>query len=233
MRCLLVDDEKLALELMADNIARINFLEVSATCRNAVDALTVLHQQPIDLVFLDIQMPGISGLQFLQSLPNPPLTILVTAYEQHALEGFDLNVVDYLLKPVSFERFLKAAGKAVELFRLRAQSRQSEQNGQIFVNAGYSLVNVNVEDILFIEGLKDYVKIHLKNAKPVVTRASLHSLVEKLPAGKFMRVHRSYIVAMKHIGSVQKQRFVIDGQEIPIGELYREPVQAYIDGHNL
>lgn len=235
MRCLLIDDEKLALELMADNIAQLDFLQVAASCRNATEALQVLSSEQIDLIFLDIQMPGISGLQFLQSLPNPPMTILVTAYEQHALEGFNLNVVDYLLKPVSFERFLKAANKALELYNLRHKPANPLQplSGQIFVNAGYSLVNVNLDDITYIEGLKDYVKINLRNAKPVITRISMHSMLEKLPKNQFMRVHRSYIVAMKHIGSVQKQRFVIDGQEIPIGDMYREPVQMYIDDHNL
>lgn len=235
MRCLLVDDEKLALELMADNVAQLSFLELAGTCKNATEAMEFLNRESVDLIFLDIQMPGISGLQFLQSLSNPPMVILVTAYEQHALEGFNLNVVDYLLKPVAFDRFLKAANKALELYNLRNHPVNPQQplSGQIFVNAGYSLVNITVDDITYIEGLKDYVKINLKTGKPVITRISMHSIYEKLASDKFMRVHRSYIVSLRHIEAVQKQRLVVGGQEIPVGELYREPLQEYINTHNL
>ncbi|MDB5015093.1 MAG: DNA-binding response regulator [Sphingobacteriales bacterium] len=236
MKCLIIDDEKLALELLEDNVRQVPFLTLAGSCRNSFEVITVLKEQAIDLIFLDIKMPGISGLELIKSLQNPPLIILVTAFEHHAIEAFELNVVDYLLKPVSFDRFLLAANKALDLFMLRQHSKQiqSTHHDHIFVNASYSLVKVRLQDIIYIEGLKDYVKIHLiGNAKPVITRINMRDLVVKLPSDLFMRIHKSFIIALDKIESIQKYKLVIADREIPIGESYREILQLHINKRNI
>ena len=182
MRCMVIDDEQLVRELLEDNIRQIPFLEWVMSCKNALEAMEALQTNPVDLLFLDIQMPRVNGLQFLQSLSDPPLVILVTAYEQYALEGFNLRVVDYLLKPFGFERFLKACNRAQELFRLRQNDKQAVGGGpqDFFVNVEYALVRVVVADILYIEGVKDYIKIYLStSARPILTRMTLKAMEEK------------------------------------------------------
>lgn len=223
LRCLAIDDEPLALELLEDNIRQIPFLELVGSCRNAFEATDMLHNQAVDLIFLDIQMPGITGVQFLKSLQTaPPLVIFVTAYEQYAITGFDLNVVDYLLKPVAFERFLKAANKAYDIFKLQQAAIQPEPTAtHFFVNANYSLVKVKFDEITYIEGLKDYVKIYVTSAdRPVITRMTLKGIELKLPAGAFMRVHKSYIVSLDKIQAVRNLRITIGEMAVPIGEQY-------------
>lgn len=236
MNCLVIDDEKLALDLLEDNVSKVPFLTLTASCRNSIDAITVLKEHKIDLIFLDIKMPGLSGLEFIQTLTNPPLIILVTAFEHHALEAFRLNVVDYLIKPVSFSRFLIAANKAQDLFNLRQFSQHAVQpaaNNHIFVNAGYSLVKMSLQEIAYIEGLRDYVKIHLITGNTITTRIRLRSLEEKLNKETFMRIHKSFIIALDKIESVQKYRLMILGREIPIGESYRQGLLSYITLRNI
>jgi DNA-binding LytR/AlgR family response regulator len=235
MNCILVDDEKPALELLEDNVRQIPYLHVSACCRKPMQVLEVLKTQQIDLMFLDIHMPGLNGLELLRSLSNPPMVILVTAYAEHALDGFNLDVVDYLVKPVPFSRLLKAVQKAHELYQARnLQSRSAlTENDHVFVNANYSLVKIRIQDITFIEGMKDYVKINLVDGKPVMTRMGLRSIEEKLGTERFMRVHKSYIIALDKIESVQKAQLVTAGVEIPIGEGYRNSLQTYVADKNL
>ncbi len=235
MNCVLVDDEKPALELLEDNVRQIPYLNIVATCRNPMQVLEVLQMQQVDLLFLDIQMPGINGLELIRSLKNPPMIILVTAYQEHALDGFNLDVVDYLVKPVPFPRFLKAVQKAQELYQIRLpQSKTSPQNhDHVFVNANYSLVKVMLQDITFIEGLKDYVRINLTEGSPVVTRMGLKGIEERFSAERFMRIHKSYIIALDKIESIQKTQLVVAGVEIPVGDGYRQALQAYISGRNL
>jgi len=229
MNCIAVDDEKLVLDLIVDNIKQVPYLNLIKACKNAMDAVEVLQKEKIDLIFLDIQMPKLSGLQFIQTLQQPPMIIFITAYDQYALEGYNLNVVDYLLKPVSFERFLKACNKAKELFDLRNEKSFSPINTKedppdhIFVHVEYTLVKISFADILFIEGLKDYIKIHLASSnKPVLTRMSMKAIEEKLPANKFIRTHKSFIVAINEITVIKRDLVVIGNHEIPLSDFYKE-----------
>jgi two-component system LytT family response regulator len=235
MNCLIVDDELPARELLEDNINQVPYLKLIGKARNAKEALGLLNDYDVDLMFLDIQMPGITGLDLLASLNHPPLVIMVTAFEEHALEGFELNVIDYLVKPVPFPRFLKAVQKANQLLQLQKAAGQVNTTSaeHVFVNANYSLVKVMLDEIIFIEGLKDYVRIYLTSEKMIVTRLSLKSVEEKLGNGKFMRIHKSYIVALDKIESVQKTQLMIRGRDIPIGDSYRQILQGYISSKNL
>lgn len=217
IRCVAVDDEPLALALLADNIRKVPYLELIATCEDALEALEVLNREQVDLLFLDIQMPGLTGTQFLHSLTQRPQVIFVTAYEQYALEGFNLNVLDYLLKPVPMARFIQAAEKAKAYFGRTAAVPEDH----FFVHADYSLVKIQTNTILFIEGLKDYVKIHTTvHPRPVITRMTLKNLEEKLPAPTFLRVHRSYIIATGRVEAIRKLRVMVAGVSVPISEQY-------------
>jgi DNA-binding LytR/AlgR family response regulator len=227
MNCIAVDDEKLVLDLVVDNIRQVPYLHLVKACKNAIEAIDVLQKEKIDLIFLDIQMPKLSGLQFIQTLQQPPMIIFITAYEQYALEGYNLNVVDYLLKPVSFERFLKSCNKAKELYDLRNDKSTTtineESTDYIFVHVEYNLVKILFADILFIEGLKDYIKIHLASSnKTILTRMSMKAMEEKLPADKFIRIHKSYIVSADKINVVKRDLIVIDNHEIPVSDFYKE-----------
>jgi len=235
MTCIIVDDESPARVLLEDNIRKFPYLELIGQARNAAEAMVLLAREKVDLMFLDIQMPGLTGLELLGSLRRQPLVILVTAFEEHALEGFELEVVDYLVKPVPLSRFAKAVQKANELYELRKLSweKTSAPQEHVFINANYSLVRVMLDEIMLIEGLKDYVRIRLVSGKEIITRLSLKSVEEKLDPTRFMRIHKSYIIAMGKIESVQKTQLVIGGREIPIGESYRALLQAYLGGKEL
>ncbi|HMH34403.1 MAG TPA: LytTR family DNA-binding domain-containing protein [Puia sp.] len=234
LRCIAVDDEPLALDLLEDNIRQVPFLELTAKCRNAMEALEVLRREQVDLIFLDIQMPGLTGLQFLQSLAVKPMVILITAYDQYALEGFNQDVIDYLVKPVAFDRFLKACNKAWEFHKLKNHPEQASENaadpGYFFVNAEYSLVKIVTDEIIMIEGLKDYIKIHLTNNKPLVIRMSMKSIEEKLSAKKFLRIHKSYIVSIPKITSIRKGSVFIGGLEVPVSDNYKDILMSVV-GH--
>jgi two-component system LytT family response regulator len=226
LRCIAVDDEPLALELLEDNISKVPHLQLVATCGNAMEAIKVLQEQTVDLIFLDIQMPGLTGLQFIQSLNERPMIILITAYEKFALEGFNYDVVDYLVKPVSLNRFVKACNKAWELYQLKAKSKEPAavtSPNYIFVNADYSLLKVVIDDIMWVEGLKDYIKIHIRNSsKPVITRMTMKSVEELLPANRFIRIHKSYIAAMDFITAIRKTTVMIGSLELPVSDTYQE-----------
>ncbi len=234
MSCLVVDDERLVRELLEDNIRQIPYLQLAGSCKNALEAAEVLQNTVIDLLFLDIRMPRLTGLQFLQSLQNPPLVILVTAYEQYALEGFNLNVVDYLLKPFAFERFVKACNRAYDLLNLRNKDKQPADVADVpveefFVHVEYTLVKIVVADIDYVEGLKDYIKIHLtSSSKPVLTRMSMKAIEEKLPAAGFVRTHKSYLVAVRKITAIKREIVCIGGIEIPIGESYKANITRIV-----
>jgi DNA-binding LytR/AlgR family response regulator len=245
LRCIAVDDEPLALHLLTDYIGKVPFLELVATCGDAFEAARALQETTVDLVFMDIQMPGLTGLQFIQSLAKRPMVILVTAYKKFAPEGFDLDVVDYLVKPVSLERFFKACYKAQELFQLRSSGGLpgavvSGAGGTVsgpgaaaggardfmFVNADYSLVKVMFPDIVWVEGSGDYVKFHLRSStRPLLVRMSAKALEGELPGDRFLRIHKSYIVAVSSITAVRKNSVFIGELELPVGETYREAVR--------
>lgn len=231
IRCIAVDDEHLVRELLEDSIRQVPFLQLVATCKNAMEAMEVMQQEQVDLIFLDIQMPRLNGLQFLQSLQRPPLVILVTAYEKYALEGYNLQVVDYLLKPFSFERFLKACQRAGELFRLQQPPAPARSITDFFVNVEYVQVKIVVADIEYIEGLKDYIKIHLSSSpRPVLTRMTMKAITEKLPADEFVRTHKSYLVAVKKITAVKRDLVCIGEKEIPVSDFFKENVNRLVQG---
>jgi len=230
IRCLAVDDEPLALELLEDNISKVPFLQLVAACDNAMEAMRIMQQELIDLLFLDIQMPGLTGLQFIQAMTVKPMIILITAYEKYALEGFNLDVTDYLVKPVSLDRFIKACNKAQQLFELRSQQKNmvtAGKPGYFFVNVDYSLVKITIPDIVYIEGLKDYIRIHLKNSqRPVVTRMPMKTIEEQLPSTDFIRIHKSYIVSIAFITSARKSSVFINTLELPVSDTYRDAVTS-------
>ena len=230
LKCIAVDDEKYVLDLLVDNIGQVPFLELKARCRNAMEAAAVLHQEEIDLIFLDIQMPGLNGLQFLRSLARPPMVIFVTAYKDYAFEGFDVDAVDYLLKPVSFERFLKACNKAWDLYTLQqAPVQKGEAPDYFFVYVEYNQIKISIPDILYIEGLKDYVKIFLGSSpKPVITRMSLKELEEKLFPSRFVRIHKSYIIAADKVTAIKRDLICIGATELPLSETYKPAVEKML-----
>ncbi len=234
LNCLAIDDEPLALELLEDNISQVPYLKLVASCSNPVEAMNILQHENVDLIFLDIQMPGLTGLQFIKTITEKPMFILITAYEKYALEGYELDVVDYLVKPVSFERFVKACNKAWELQQLKTkkQTDPAEIPSYFFINADYSMVKVVFADIMFVEGLKDYLKINLKStSKPLVARMTMKSIEEQLPESMFIRVQKSFIVSKDYITSVRKNSIFINEIEIPVGDNYKDAVTALTGKH--
>ena len=230
LNCIAVDDEKLVLDLLVDNIGKVPFLHLAARCKNAMEAADVLQKEKVDLVFLDIQMPGLNGLQFIESLHSPPMVVLVTAYKQYAFDAFNLNVVDYLLKPVSFERFLKACNKAHELHTLQQKhSDKEEKPGYFFVYVEYNLIKVTIADILYIEGMKDYIKIFIASStRPVITKMSMKVMEEKLASQRFIRTHKSYIVSADKITSIKRDLIVMGNIELPLSESYKANIEKML-----
>ena len=236
LNCIAIDDEPLALQLLADNISKVPYLHLVASCGDAFEATRVLQDNAVDLIFIDIQMPGLTGLQFIESLAKKPMVILITAYKQYALEGYNLDVVDYLLKPVSLERFIKACNKAQELHLLKTAGTRAPNGGPaaeyMFVNVGYSLFKVVFADIEWIEGLKDYLQIHIKSSpKPVIVRMSFKAIEEQLPPGMFVRIHKSYVVSVNSITAIRKSSVFINEHEFPVGETYREVIDKLTKGN--
>ncbi|QMU64961.1 MAG: response regulator [Flavobacteriaceae bacterium] len=231
MKCVIIDDEPLAVDVIDTYVNQIEGMEIVAKCNNPLDAITILNKHQVDLVFLDIEMPNLTGLDLVKTVENIPQFIFTTAYPQHALEGFELNATDYLVKPIPFQRFLKAVSRAKEKYELeqsiapQANVSSGENNNDfIFVKSEYENIKVNVQDIEYIEGLKDYIKIHLKEkSKPLLTLSSFKAILKKLPSN-FIRTHRSYIINIDCIRALQKSNVVINDIRIPIGETYKEVV---------
>jgi DNA-binding LytR/AlgR family response regulator len=213
-----VDDELPALNLLENFCKRTDFIELQKTFNKPGEALRYLQQFPADLLFLDINMPSLSGIDLYKTVRQNTMVIFTTAYSEYAVEGFNLNAIDYLLKPFTFERFIQAVNKA------KAAARQSEdqKDKYLFIRADYSLIKIAIDDILFIEGLDDYLKIHILNDKPLIARMTLKNILEKLPSADFIRVHRSYVVPFSRIKSVRNKIISIENEEIPIGSSYEE-----------
>jgi DNA-binding LytR/AlgR family response regulator len=230
MRCIAIDDEPLALQLITEYASRIPFLVLAGTFTDPDEAKVWLQQNEADLLFLDIQMPDINGLQFYKSLAEKPLVIFTTAYSEYAVDGFNVDAVDYLLKPFEYDRFLKAVFKAREY--LEFLTNQELQMASIFVKVDYQLMKINLKDVELIEGLDDYVRIHIK-PKPVLTLMTLKSLQEKLPPQEFVRIHRSYIVPASKIESFGKSKVRVSGREIPVGSSYSEMYQQLLKNKGL
>jgi two-component system, LytTR family, response regulator len=234
IKCIAADDELPALDLLEDNIINIPYLQLIKKCRNAFEIIEVINQEEIDLIFLDIQMPGLTGLQFVKALSDKkPMIIFVTAYEKFAVESYNLQALDYLVKPVPFDRFLLACNRAKEQFDLRLNSGNSdtmEEDDYIFINSEYSLIKVKYQDIYYVKGLKDYVMIYMKDReKPIITAMNLKSIEEKLPSKFFKRIHKSYIVNFTCIESVRSGFIIIENQEaLPIGDMYKEKLMNLI-----
>ncbi len=222
MNCIIVDDEPLARDVLETFAEKIPFLELKASCKSGFEALEILRKEKIDLIFLDIQMPDMSGIQLYESLSYRPMVIFTTAYSNYAVTGFDLDAVDYLVKPFAFQRFLKAVNKTHEqLNQGEAVAAWEFHRDFMFVKDGIKIVKVVYDDILYLEGMKDYVKIILKEKKMVTPLVSMQNMVKKLPKGQFVRVHRSYIVSLSKIDSVEKNRVVIGGKWLPVGNSYK------------
>lgn len=239
LKCIAVDDEPLALGLICSFIEKTPFLHLTASFSSGIKAMEMLHEEQVDLIFLDIQMPDLTGIQLARLLEGQPgsgkpRVIFTTAFNNFALEGYKVDALDYLLKPFDYEEFLKAANKArayAELIRpqVPAFTATTEDDGYIFLKVEYQLVRVAIKDILYIEGLKDYVKVYLENTdKPLLTLTSLKALEQKLPAKKFMRIHRSYIISLDKVSAVTKNSLTIAEQTITIGELYKDAFSAYL-----
>lgn len=236
MKCIIIDDEPLAQQLLEDYIRHIPFLKLEKKCNSAFEAYEILQKTNIDLIFLDIHLPNVSGVEFISSLDNRPMFIFTTAYPEYAVEAFDLNAVDYLLKPIPFRRFLKAANKAYQIFSVNRKvkredlidNQESEQDF-IMVKSDYKSVKIQLSHILYIEGLKDYVKIYIQNEeKPVITLNSLKKMADNLPGSHFLRVHKSFIINTNKIKSVTKNRIIINDKWIPIGDNYKNDFQSSV-----
>jgi DNA-binding LytR/AlgR family response regulator len=230
INCLIVDDEPAALEVLEHFIGKVFFLHLIKKCQHAIEAMQILEENKIDLLFLDINMPDIDGLQLLNSIKSKPLVIFTTGYKEYALNGYDFDIVDFLLKPFDFERFLRAVNKANNQIAKSSRLPVTHQKSQqfIFVKADYKLVKINLDDILFVEGLKDYIKIYTKQ-KLILTLMSMTAIEEKLPPDEFFRLHRSYIISLSKIDSVSRHRVIIGEKFIPISVPYREKFYLIID----
>ena len=218
LKCLVVDDEPMAREGMADLISKVEFLNLTGTCASAMEAKTFMDKAPVDILFLDINMPYLTGLEFLESLDNAPLTILTTAYPQYALEGYRFQVVDYLLKPIAFKRFYQAALNAQQTFHLHELAKKegkSKNQSVLYVKQGDAYQRIVWEDILYIEGMQNYVKIHFPNETKIILQ-TLTSLEEMLPKDDFFRIHKSFLVNVNHIDSIEGGRIFIGKRELPI-----------------
>lgn len=236
LRCLIVEDEPLARNLLVEYVNKVASLELVQACPNPLQAVEVLRSHPVDLMFLDIQMPEITGITLLKSLQVKPLVILTTAYSEYALESYELDVVDYLLKPITFDRFLRAVDKASHRFTAPAPrpdaATQDTARSFVFIKDGTRLVKVNFDDILFVEGLKDYVTIVTKTQK-IISLQRLKTLETQLPADTFIRVHHSYIVSLKAIDTIYKGEVRIGSHVIPVSDSYKKIFKEFIERNQM
>ncbi|MBS1525061.1 MAG: response regulator transcription factor [Bacteroidetes bacterium] len=241
IRCLVVDDEPLALHILEDYISKMPFLQLVKVTTNPIEALQLVQEGGIDLVFLDVQMPELTGIQFLRIANGKTKVILTTAYSQYALEGYELDVIDYLLKPIAFDRFFKAVQKAQAIIQpaAKTEAKQEQSSPQtdflsdfIFVKTEHKIQKVYLNDILFIEGLKDYISIFTP-AERIITLQNMKKMEDALPEKHFIRVHKSYIVSINKIDSIERSRIFIGDKIIPVGDTYRDDFFKVVDGKNI
>ena len=220
LKCIAIDDEPLALELLKEYISRFPQLKLVHMFDDAISAVELLRNTRVDLLFIDINMPDITGIDLVRSLQEKPLIIFTTAHKQFAIEGFELDAVDYLLKPINIDRFTRAVHKAIDYYKYKNTPAQ-EDNDCLFVHSEYKLVKIQLSEIEYIESLEDYIKLHIAGAKPVLTLMSMKKVLEKLPADKFQRIHRSYIVSVAKVKSIQNRKVQLSGGvELPISDSY-------------
>lgn len=232
IKCIAIDDEPLALKQINSYIEKTPFLETVCLCHSAQEALDFLEKNDVDLMFVDINMPDINGMDFVKSLDVKPQIIFTTAYSEYAVEGFKVDAIDYILKPISYPVFLKSVNKAKTWFELNQQQKETVQTTQdcLFVKSEYKLIRILLAEIKYIESANEYIQIHLVNEKPVTTLIRLKSMEEQLPKEKFMRVHRSFIVNLDQVKVIERNRILFDNKVyIPIGEQYKDNFQAFID----
>ncbi|MBQ1725132.1 MAG: response regulator transcription factor [Muribaculaceae bacterium] len=233
IKCAIVDDEPLAVELLASYVSKIPFLTLVGKYSNATDALHGCTEQQVDLLFLDIQMPELNGLELSRMVPETTRIVFTTAFEQYALDGYRINALDYLLKPISYANFLEACNKALQWFTMvrenEAKSEEAAGPKSIFVKSEYKVLQIALDDIRYIEGLKDYVKIYTEQSpRPILSLMSMKGLEEMLPATRFMRVHRSFIVNMEKVREIDRGRIVFGDVFIPVGDSYKQAFLNYI-----
>ncbi len=237
IKCAIIDDEPLAVELLASYVSKIPFLELNGKYTNATDALHGIGQNPVDLLFLDIQMPELNGLELSRMVPESTRIVFTTAFNQYAIDGFRVNALDYLLKPISYADFLEASTKAMQWFQLVHQSEQAapaapadEEPRSIFVKSEYKLLQIDLDDIRYIEGLKDYVKIYTEQSPhPILSLMNMKAIEQMLPTSRFIRVHRSFIVQKSKIREIERNRIVFGDIYIPIGDSYKQAFMDFIN----
>ena len=235
IKCAIVDDEPLAVELLASYVNKIQFLELCGKYTNATDALHGIGEVPVDLLFLDIQMPELNGLELSKMIPENTRIVFTTAFDRYAVDGFRVNALDYLLKPISYADFMEACNKALQWFQLVQQqdepaAAEKEEIKSIFVKSEYKLLQINLDDIRYIEGLKDYVKIYTEQSPhPILSLMNMKAIEQMLPASRFIRVHRSFIVQKSKIREIERNRIVFGDVYIPIGDSYKQAFQDFIN----
>jgi len=232
IKCLAIDDEPLALQQISAYIDRTPFLEKMALCQSAFEAIEFTDQQPVDLMFVDINMPDLNGLDFVKSLKNKPFIIFTTAYSEYALEGFKVDAVDYILKPISYDEFLRAVNKVRDRMTATAAATSETvtmNKESLFVKSEYKLIRIQLADIKYIESANEYIQIHLETEKPITTLVRLKTIEGELPKEKFMRVHRSFIVNLEKVKVIDRNRIVFDKVYIPVGEQYKDEFQKFVD----
>lgn len=236
LKTIAIDDEPLALEILHRHFQKIPAIELVKTFQNPMEGVSFLQENQVDLMFVDIQMPDLNGLQLLKSLSDPPQVVFTTAHSEYAVDSYELNAVDYLLKPISFDRILKAVNKALEIKRGQIALLEKEESGDekkefLFVKSDTRFFKIYYKDILMVEGMRDYVAIHT-NQQRVLTLTSMTNMVKRLPSDMFMRVHKSYIIGLQHISLIQQNRVIINEKEIPISNSYKDELSKYIEDSN-
>lgn len=233
LNCAIIDDEPLAAGLLKSYALKTPFLNLTGTYGSAIEAMRHLRDEPVQLLFLDIQMPELSGIEFAKILPPDTRIVFTTAFQQYAIEGYKVSALDYLMKPVSYDDFLRAANKALDWFSTVQRQQTYAKDRFMYVKSDYKLVRVALDDILYIEGLKDYVRIYLTDGQRIMSLMSMKKLEDYLPRPEFLRTHRSYIVHMTHVTQVDRLRIVFGTEYIPISDSYKADVQQYFDLHTL